>query len=149
MVSRTYRYTYDLAGNRTGVWLDDTRVLSSTYDQANQVEGWAYDKAGNLLRTDTLTLTYDPLNRLRTVTSPLSDPTTTTTTTTTYTYNGNGVLVAQETDDETTTYLQDLAAPLAQVVQMQQGITTTTYLHGLDLALSGAQNSESPPVRTL
>jgi hypothetical protein len=64
------------------VWLNGTRVLTQTYNVANQVDGWTYDAAGNL--TDDGTATY------------------------TYTYTGDGVLI----DDRTTHYTQDRSPTL-------------------------------------
>jgi hypothetical protein len=45
---------------------------------------------------------------------------------TTNVYNGDGVLV----QSGVTTYIQDLALPLSQVLQTRQDITTTDYLYG-------------------
>jgi len=49
----------------------------------------------------------------------------------TYTNNGDGVLVSHTLGGTTTHYIQDLAAPLPQVLQVTGG-ATTTYLYGLD-----------------
>jgi YD repeat-containing protein len=35
-----FAYSYDLAGNRTGVMVDGTAILTNTYDTADQVVGW-------------------------------------------------------------------------------------------------------------
>jgi RHS repeat-associated protein len=106
----TYDYTYDLAGNRTEVRENDALVADLSYNDANQVIGWSYDAAGNLLSDGASTRSYDALNRLVAHDS------------TSYTYNGDGVLVS----DGTTTYVQDLAAPLSQV--LSDG--TATYVYG-------------------
>ncbi len=95
-----------------------------TYDATNQVVGWQYDAAGNLLSDDTTTSTYDPLNRLLTSTSAGQSRTNS--------YNGDGVLVAQTANGTTTRYTQDLAAPRSQVLQTVQGSTTTDYLYGVE-----------------
>ncbi len=105
----SYTYSYDEVGNRTGVWLNGTRVISQTHDAANQVVGWTYDAAGNLLDDGTTTYGYDTLNRL-----VQQDGTTNV-------YNGDGVLITSGV----TTYTQDLALPLSQVLQTTQGVTTT------------------------
>jgi uncharacterized protein RhaS with RHS repeats len=39
-------------------------VQQYSYNAANQVIGWQYDAAGNLLNDGTNSYTYDPLNRL-------------------------------------------------------------------------------------
>jgi RHS repeat-associated protein len=108
----TYEYRYDLAGNRTEVRENDALVADLRYNDANQVIGWSYDAAGNLLSDGTSTRSYNALNRLVVHDSA------------SYAYNGDGVLVS----DGTTTYAQDLAAPLSQV--LSDG--TATYLYGHD-----------------
>jgi YD repeat-containing protein len=111
-----YAYSYDDAGNRTGVWVNGTRILTQTFDAADQVVGGSYDAVGNLLSDGTTSYTYDALNRL---TQQGSTPNS---------YNGDGVLVRTGA----TTYTQDLAAPLTQILQARQGGTTTHYLYGLE-----------------
>jgi hypothetical protein len=59
--------------------------------------------------------------------------------TTTYTYNGDGALVY----DGATRYTQDLAAPLSQVLQTTQGVTTTDYLYGANRLASVAGSTRS------
>ena len=93
-------YSYDLAGNRT----DDGR----TYDAADQVNGWAYDDAGNLKSNGTTSYNYDALNRVKDYTTSGQ--------TRTNSYNGDGTLVAQVNGRTTTRYTQDLASPLSQVL---------------------------------
>ncbi len=107
-----HHHTYDLAGNRTEVWENGAPVANLSYNDANQVIGWSYDAAGNLLSDGTSSRSYDALNRLVAQAG------------TSYTYNGDGVLVS----DGTTTYAQDLAAPLSQV--LTDG--TANYLYGHD-----------------
>jgi RHS repeat-associated protein len=119
-----YRYAYDAVGNRTDVWTNDTLQEHRDYDAANQVVGWQYDQAGNLLGDGQTSYTYDPLNRLATTTRGSA--------TTTNTYNGDGVLIAQESGGTTTRYVQDLQAPLPQVLATTQGSATTRYVYGLD-----------------
>jgi len=115
----TYAYTYDLAGNRTEVRENGALVANLSYTDANQVIGWSYDGAGNLLSDGTSTHSYDALNRLVAQDS------------TSYTYNGDGVLVS----DGTTTYAQDLAAPLSQV--LTDGTANYVYGHDRLRALGG------------
>src|SRR5262249_27351509 len=107
-----YGYSYDDAGNRTGVWVNGTRTLTQTFNAANQVDGFIYDAAGNLTSDGTTTLGYDTLGRMTAHGSM------------TYSYNGDGVLV----NDGTTRYTQDLASPLTQVLQTTQGSATTDYV---------------------
>ncbi len=49
---------------------------------------------------------------------------------TTYASNGDGTIVSQATSGVTTRYIQDLAAPLPQVLQTTQGSATTQYVYG-------------------
>ena len=117
--SPSYSYAYDKAGNRT----DGRR----TYDNANQVVGWTYDNAGNLLSDGMTARTYDALSRVLT------------SGTTTSAYNGDGTLISQTTGGTTTRYTQDLAAPLSQILQSVVGSTRTSYLYGRErLAIDGS-----------
>jgi YD repeat-containing protein len=120
----SYAYGYDLAGNRTDVWANGSLVSHRDYDAANQVIGWQYDAAGNLLNDGTATYTYDALRRLVMVTAGDQQRANS--------YNGDGVLIAQTTDGITTRYTQDLAGPLSQVLQTTENGRTTSYLHGLE-----------------
>ena len=59
----TADYSYDLAGNREGIWVNGKRTLTQIYNPA-EVIGRQYDVAGNLLGDGTATITtYDALNR--------------------------------------------------------------------------------------
>jgi RHS repeat-associated protein len=111
-VGDDYSYAYDRAGNRTSVTRNST-TTSRSYNAANQITtaGYSYDAAGNLLSDGTTPATYDALNRV------LSQGATS------YTYNGDGVLVQANT----TRYVQDLAAPLSQI--LNDG--TASYVYGL------------------
>ena len=100
----TQTYSYDLAGNRTGVWVNGTRTQNYTYNAANQVTGWSYDAVGNLLSDGSQSYSYDALSRVLSVGS------------TTNQYNADGTLVAQTVGSITTRYTQDLAAPLSQIL---------------------------------
>ena len=92
--TNSYGYTYDMAGNRTSATVNGV-TTSQSYNAANQVSGWTYDAAGNLLSDGTTAYTYDALGRTLTQGS------------TSYAYNGDGVLVQAGT----THYTQDLACP--------------------------------------
>ncbi|NTW02501.1 MAG: hypothetical protein HGA19_14685, partial [Oscillochloris sp.] len=70
-------------------------TTTQSYNAANQVVGWSYDAAGNLLSDGATTSTYDALGRTLTQGG------------TSYAYNGDGVLVQAGT----ITYTQDLASP--------------------------------------
>jgi RHS repeat-associated protein len=115
-----YAYAYDDAGNSTGVWVNGTRMLTQTYNAADEVNGWTYDAAGNLTDDGTHTYDYDDAGRLVRRDS------------TTYTLDADGVLVAETTGGSTISYTQDLAAPLSQILQTVQGGTTTDHLYGLE-----------------
>ncbi len=110
----TTSYGYDRVGNRTSRTVNGA-TENYSYNAANQRTGWTYDAAGNLLSDGSRSYTYDALNRL--ISAEGSS----------YTYNGDGVLVAEQgSGNPHTTYAQDLAAPLPQV--LSDG--TTTYLYG-------------------
>jgi RHS repeat-associated protein len=122
----TYAYGYDLAGNRTSV-THNGQTTTTSYDAANQVSGWTYDAAGNLLGDGTTSYTYDALNRQIGRGA------------TTYTYNGDGVLVY----DGVMRYTQDLVSPLSQILQTTQGLTTTDYLYGANRLASVAGSTRT------
>jgi RHS repeat-associated protein len=132
----TYAYSYDDAGNRTGVWVNGTRTLTQTHDAANQVSGWSYDAAGNLLSDGSATMTYDALSRTKAMTI------TATSQTRHNSYTGDGVLLKQVTNGITTRYIQDLAAPLSQVLQTT-GPATTNHIYGLDRLASKTSSTRS------
>ncbi len=60
--ANSYAYTYDLAGNRTSATVNGV-TTSQSYNAANQVVGWSYDAAGNLLNDGAMSYTYDALGR--------------------------------------------------------------------------------------
>jgi RHS repeat-associated protein len=91
------------------------QVQSRSYNAANQVIGWSYDAAGNLLSDGSITSSYDALSRLTSQDGRA------------YSYNGDGVLVAQTVGTTTTHYTQDLAAPLSQV--LNDGNASYVYGH--------------------
>jgi RHS repeat-associated protein len=118
----SYAYTYDLAGNRTGETVNGvTRTWE--YNAANQVEGWEYDAAGNLLSDGTTRSTYDALNRLSSRNGV------------SYSYNGDGTLVSRSDGTATTLYAQDLVAPLSQVLN-DGSANYLVYSPGERLAIS-------------
>ena len=49
--------------NRTDVWLNSVLTEHHIYSAANQVVGWTYDAAGNLLDDGATQSTYDPMAR--------------------------------------------------------------------------------------
>lgn len=104
--STTYAYAYDDAGNRTGVTVNGVLVQSHTYDNADQVVGWTYDDAGNLLDDGTRTYTWDPLHRL----ASTSDGTTTID----YAYDGDNNLAGQFDGSVGINYLLDTQGGLAE-----------------------------------
>ncbi|HEU4321507.1 MAG TPA: DUF6531 domain-containing protein [Roseiflexaceae bacterium] len=124
----TYAYTYDLAGNRTEVWENGVQTVARSYDAADQVLGWQYDAAGNLLHDGSSRWSYDALGRMIAAGRGLE--------TRTYTYNGDGVLVAETSGGSTTRYVQDLAAPLSQVLQIQHDASSTRVVYGEDRLFS-------------
>jgi RHS repeat-associated protein len=89
-------------------------TTTTSYNAANQVTnaGYSYDAAGNLLNDGTTSHVYDALHRV-TSSGGVSS-----------TYNGDGVLVQRGA----TRYTQDLAVPLAQI--LNDGATTYVYDHG-------------------
>src|SRR6185295_15984373 len=111
-----FAYAYDDAGNRTGMWVNGSQVVNQSYNAADQVVGWTYDHAGNLIDDGTHTYDYDSFDRLI-----LRDSTA-------YTLDADGVLVAETTGGSTISYTQDLASSLAQMLQTVQGGTTTDHL---------------------
>ena len=118
-----YAYAYDLAGNRTEVRENDTLVQQHSYNDANQVVGWSYDAAGNLLSDGVSTYGYDALSRLTTHNG------------TTYQYNGDGVLMRTGSKP----YAQDLAAPLPQV--LQDG--PLKYIYGIERVVAVGHELQS------
>jgi RHS repeat-associated protein len=115
----TYSYGYDLAGNRTtsainGIPVEPTRI----YDAAHQVQGWAYDLAGNLLNDGTNAYAYDALNRLQTV-AGLGQ-------TKQYRYNGDGIMMVGDEYN----YTYDLAAPLPRMLYWLAFDTDEFHIYG-------------------
>ena len=134
---RTYAYTYDPAGNRLTTSRDGIVLTQQTYDAANQVVGRSYDGAGNLLNDGSTAYTYDALGR--------QTWRTTGGITTTYRYGGTDALLAATVGTTTTTYVQDLAAPLSQVLAISSGGTTERMVYGHErLRIDTASGSAWP-----
>ena len=131
----SFQYNYDAVGNRTKVYLNGTLTEQNTYDAADQVVGWTYDAAGNLLSGDTNTYAYDGLNRLTDMTPNLS-------TTRHYSYNGDGILAVETNNGTTTRYTLDTTGVTAngKVLPERLGATTggstTWYVRGFGQELS-------------
>src|SRR5579859_3688489 len=125
----------NLAGNRLTATQNGALVTRQAYDAADQVVGWQYDAAGNLLNDGTLTSAYDALNRTVVVT--------TTTGVEHNLYTGDGTLVQQTMGSTPTGYVQDLAAPRSQILQTTQGSQTTSSLYGLDRLASSTAGTRT------
>ncbi len=95
--------------------MNGTHTQNLSYTAANQVDGWSYDAAGNLLSDGSQSSSYDALSRVLTTGS------------TSNTYNADGTLVAQTANSVPTRSTQDLAAPLSHI--LSDG--TQQYIDGL------------------
>jgi RHS repeat-associated protein len=60
-----------------------------------------------------------------------------------YTYTADGLRVAENADGEATTFVWDLASPLAQVLATSDG---ARYVHGLDLVAEGRSGAWAYPL---
>jgi len=120
-----YHYGYDLAGNRTDVSVNGGPITHTAYDAANQVVGWSYDAAGNVISDTARSYTYDALDRLTGLSAGAGQEA--------YAYNGDGTLVSQTVGLSTTQFTQDLAGSESQILATQTGGgANTDYLYGLD-----------------
>jgi RHS repeat-associated protein len=133
------RSRFDAVGNRTAMTsvtpLSGTVVTTYACNAANRlvlssskrvtaVDGVAYtwDDRGDLVHDGVFTYTYDAAGRMvgaEGVAQTLA-----------YTYTADGLRVAQSVGGEVTTFVWDLASPLAQVLATSDG---AAYVHGLDL----------------
>jgi YD repeat-containing protein len=96
------------------------QTAAQSYNAANQVVGWNYDAAGNLLGYGAGDVyAYDGLGRMTSQDGTLMQ------------YNGDGVLVQAGA----TVYTQDLVAPLSQVLGETRGGEETRYHLALALGL--------------
>ena len=110
-------YTYDKVGNRLAVTVNSVPVLQRSYNAANQVVGWTYDRAGNLLDDGTTTYAYDAAGRLRSSAATAS---------TTYAYRDE-VLIQSTITAGQTVFTQDTAGGLSRILAREVvGISPTT-----------------------
>ncbi len=117
-----YHYDYDAVGNR----LAETIPLGTTayqYDDANRLESvggvsYTWDDNGNLLSDGVKSYAFDHANRLVAITEGSG--------TASFVYNGLGDRVQETINGVTTSFANDLAAGLTQV--LEDG--TNTYLYG-------------------
>ena len=129
-MTTTFEYAYDPVGNRTAqtATITSTVVTAYQYDAANRlasVNGQAYtwDDNGNLVNDGAKTYTYNQANRLTDLTQGA--------TTFQFNYNGDGARLRQIIAGVSTTYTQDLVAPLPVVLQAKTGANTTKYVYAL------------------
>ncbi len=127
---RTVSFVYD-ALNRLAAATDPLgEVTTYTYDAANRLTAvngvpHTYDNNGNLLSDGAYTYAYDSANRLKQLSGGFSI--------TNYAYNGDGVRVLESLDGIDTTFVQDVAAALPQVLSAEQGGTRPLSVWGLGL----------------
>ena len=93
---------------------------SYIYNAANEVNGSTYDAAGNLTNDGTTTYGYDALGRLTGTTAGSQSRN--------YAYNGDGTLVSASVNGASTSYTQDLAGGMSQVLATTSGGVTSDYL---------------------
>lgn len=147
----TTRYSYDSAGNRTGVSTkadpDGIRAVFDAVDQLNSlrrqdgsiVESFAYDANGNMVgRTKagaTTSFAYDAADRLVGAGTPASQAS--------FSYNGDGQLLRETRTNggtSTLTYALDVSGALAQMLTASDGNDTVSYVYGLErIASLGAE----------
>ncbi len=112
-----------------------TTLITYTYDLANRLSQvndqlYSYDLNGNLLHDGVYTYTYDTADRAKaSIGLQLVDGLSTIE----YRYNGDGVRTAEIVDGLRADFVQDIAAPLPQVLTARQGGSTAHYLRGLGL----------------
>ena len=134
--TRVITYTYDPLNRLTGADYSTGEWFEYTYDEANRLTSaggvpYTWDDRGNLTNDGVFTYTYNSAGRMvqaESVTSTLV-----------YTYNGDGVRLAMAVNDQVTTYAQDLADGLPQVLVESASQETTEYVYGRD-RLGQAQN---------
>ena len=140
-LSTPFVYACDPVGNRTArtATITSAQVTNYIYDEADRlasVNGQAYtwDDNGNLLNDGAKTYAYNQANRLTDLTQGA--------TTFQFNYNGDGARLRQIIAGVSTTYTQDLVAPLPVVLQAKTGANTTKYVYALGTRPL-AQNSGS------
>jgi RHS repeat-associated protein len=120
----TYQYSYDLAGNRTqaqqtvnGVTTTQTR----SYNERNQVDGWQYDDAGNLLNDGQYRYEYTVFGQLRASIRQQGEVRSE------YRYTSDGQLtdVTQVNTNVTTRYIPDYTTGLPTM--LSDGTTNIVY----------------------
>ena len=117
----SFAYAYDPAGNRTSASVNGTVVMSATYNAANEVHaGWTYDAAGNLTSDGTTSYAFDALGRLTGTAAGSQNRN--------YAYNGDGTLVSAGVNGTSTSYTQDLAGGMSQVLASTSGGVIADYL---------------------
>ena len=127
----TTRWTSDRVGNRL------TEAVGSapphtvrSYNGANQVVGWTYDVAGNLIAEGSQSdpnvnhYTYDIYNRLQKVDTPTTDRA--------YHYLDTMLLAEAESIGGTadTTSVQDWGSGLSRIIQQTSNGTTSGFVYG-------------------
>jgi len=119
--SRTYSFTYDLAGNRTQANNNGT-VVNYTYNAVNQISsgGVTYDAAGRMTNDGTSAYTWDRADRLLTVGGTQYS----------YAYNGVGQRIQQSVGATVTKYLLDTQLGLFQILTETTGSNVTRYVQG-------------------
>jgi RHS repeat-associated protein len=103
--------TYDAFGNRTnqapygGTGYSCTSASTAVTPGTNQLSGYSYDNAGDLLYDGSNTLTYDAEGHISTSTSSNGG-------TTSYTYDGEGVRISKTIGGVETDFVRDLDGTL-------------------------------------
>jgi RHS repeat-associated protein len=120
-------YRYDLAGNRTRVDQTTNGVTTTqerTYNERNQVNGWQYDGAGNLLNDGQYSYEYTIFGQLKAATRQQGNLRNE------YRYNSEGVLtnIKQTNSTTTTNFTPDFTNPLPTM--LSDGTTNIVYGRG-------------------
>ena len=108
-------------GNRTAAGVTTGGSFTQQeydFNAANQVVGWDYDAAGNLIDDNAQTYTFDDRGRMMSAGVA------------TYAYNGDGVLAQATQNGATTSYVQDTQAGLSQILAMTTNGSTTNAFYG-------------------
>jgi RHS repeat-associated protein/uncharacterized repeat protein (TIGR01451 family) len=130
----TVQYAYDPMGNRTEMTSSVHGTTTYDYDAGDRLLSFtdgsgttnlSWDDNGNMTAKGSATFTFDALDRLAQVIDG--------TTTVQFAYNGDGVRLEKTVSGITTTYLQDVAAPLPVVLIETTAGQSSRYIHGNDL----------------
>ena len=134
MVLSVFTYSYDGAGNRTGVEEKSGDRVTWSYDAANQLTReqrsgaaydvtYSYDEAGNrktkLEGGTTTSYSYDAANQLNVEYTPASR--------TTYSYDANGNTQVSNADDSLTTYSWDIENRMTKAELPAGTLNTISY----------------------